>query len=221
MAGDPLHRPKLRPGHTAELARAALAAVGRAYNQVLGVEKIHTALRRVKPKIRPTSTYAVVKRMTDCGWLERVDAGVYGLPGRSRKPYEPRTTQLLRLVYTAPDHEMSMRQALAILDWSAKLLSAMASELCSRNLMQSKKGVLLVPQEIVEKLARDEGFPIAPGKTFYARAGGPTVDRSAFTVLRAERLGLSKTLRSRRKSTGSRRCRRRNTKPSARRPGAA
>jgi hypothetical protein len=40
MAGDPLHRPKLRPGHTAELARAALAAVGRAYNQVLGVEEI-------------------------------------------------------------------------------------------------------------------------------------------------------------------------------------
>jgi hypothetical protein len=190
MAGDPLHRPKLRPGHTAELARAALAAVGRAYNQVLGVEKIHTALRRVKPKIRPTSTYAVVKRMTDCGWLERVDAGVYGLPGRPRKPYEPRTTQLLRLVYAAPHHEMSMRQALAKLDWSAKLLSATASELCSRNLMQSKKGVLLVPHEVVEKLARDEGVPIAPGKTFYARAGGPTVNRSAFTVLRAERLPL-------------------------------
>jgi hypothetical protein len=53
-----------------------------------------------------------------------------------------------------------------------------------------KKGILLVPQEIVEKLARDEGIPIAPGKLFYARAGGPTVDRSAFAVLRAERLPL-------------------------------
>src|SRR5262245_26570267 len=52
MAGDPLRRPKLRPGHPAELARAALAAVERAPDQVLRVEKIHTALRRVKPKIR-------------------------------------------------------------------------------------------------------------------------------------------------------------------------
>jgi hypothetical protein len=190
MAGDPLRRPKLRPGHPAELARAALAAVGRANDQVLRVEKIHTALRRVKPKIRLTSTYAVVRRMTDCGWLERVDAGVYGLPGRSRKPYEPRTLQLLRLVYAAPDHEMGTRQAVTVLDWSPKLLSATASELCSRKLLKSKKGVLLVPQQITEKLARGEGVPIAPGKVFYARAGGPTVDHSAFTALRAERLPL-------------------------------
>jgi hypothetical protein len=190
MAGDPLRRPKLRPGHPAELAKAALAAVERSKDQALSVEKIHAALRRVKPKIRPTSTYALVKRMTDCGWFERVDAGVYGLPGRSRKPYEPRTLQLLRLVYTAPDHEMGTRQACAVLDWSPKLLSATASELCSRNLLKSKKGVLLVPQEIVEKLARGEGVLIAPGKLFYARAGGPTVDRSAFTALRAERLPL-------------------------------
>jgi hypothetical protein len=131
MAGDPLRRPELRPGHAAELARAALAAVERAHDQVLSVEKIHTAVRRVKPKIRMTSTYQLLKRMTDCGWLERVDAGVYGLPGRSREPYEARTLQLLRLVYKAPDHKISTRQAEAVLGWSAKLLSATASELSS------------------------------------------------------------------------------------------
>jgi hypothetical protein len=190
MAGDPLRRPKLRPGHPAELAKAALAAVERVPDQVLSVEKIHTALRRVKPKIRQTSTYALVKRMTDCGRLERVDAGIYGLPGRSRKPYEPRTLQLLRLVYTAPDHEMNTRQAGAVLDWSPKLLSATASELCSRNLLKSEKGVLIVAWEIVDKLARGEGVHIAPGKVFYAREGGPPVDHSAFTALRAERLPL-------------------------------
>ena len=102
-----------------------------------------------------------------------------------------RTLQLLRLVYTAAEHEMRTRQALAVLDWSSKLLSATASELCSRNLLTSEKGVLLVPREIIEKLERGEGIPIAPGKVFYARAGGPTVDRSAFTALRAERLPLS------------------------------
>ena len=129
MADDPLHRPQLRPGHSAELARAALAAVKRANGQVLGVEKIHTALRRVKPKISQTSAYALVKRMTDGGWFERVDAGVYGLPGRSRKPYEPRTLQLLRLVYQAPGHVIGTREACSVLDWSPKLLSATASEL--------------------------------------------------------------------------------------------
>jgi hypothetical protein len=173
MAGDPLRRPQLRPGHPAKLARAALASVRRAPDQVLSVEKINTALRRVKPKIRQTSVYAVLKRMTDCGWLERVDAGMYALPGRSRKLYEPRTLQLLRLVYTAPHHEMGSPQTRAVLDWSPKLLSATASELCSRNLLKSEKGVLTVPQEIADKLARGEGVLIAPGKLFYARAGGP------------------------------------------------
>jgi hypothetical protein len=190
MARDPLRRPQLRPGHPAELARAALAAVGRANNQVLSVEKIHVALRRVKPKIKLTSTYGVMKRMTDCGWIERVDAGVYGLPGPSRKPYEPRTIQLLRLVYTAPDHKIGTRQALAAFDWSSNVLSATVSELCSRNLLKSEKGVLFVPGEIVEKLARGQGVFIAPGKVFYARPGGPRVDHSAFTALRAERLPL-------------------------------
>jgi hypothetical protein len=200
MAGDPLRRPKLRPGHPAELARAALAAVERAPDQVLSVEKIHTALRRVKPKIRQTSTYALVKRMTDCGWLERVDAGIYGLPGRSRKPYEPRTLQLLRIVYTAPGHQMGTGQAVVILDWSPKLLSATASELCSRNLLKSEKRVLIVPREIVDKLARGEGVPIAPGKVFYARAGGPPVDHSAFTALRAERPRVDREAQARKVS---------------------
>jgi hypothetical protein len=187
MAGDPLHRPQLRPGHPAELARVALIAVKRADGQVLGVEKIRIALRRVKPKIRRTSTYALVKRMTDGGWFERVDAGVYGLPGRSRKPYEPRTLQLLRLVYQAPDHAVSTREACTELDWSPKLLSATASELSSRKLLKSRKSVHIVPQEIVDKLARGEGVRIAPGKVFYARAGAPTVDHSSFATLRAER----------------------------------
>jgi hypothetical protein len=187
MADDPLHRPQLRPGHSAELARAALAAVKRANGQVLGVEKIHTALRRVKPKISQTSAYALVKRMTDGGWFERVDAGVFGLPGRSHKPYEPRTLQLFRLVYQAPGHVIGTREAGSVLDWSPKLLSATASELGSRNLLNSKKSVHVVPQELVEKLARGEGVRIAPGKVFYARAGGPTVDHSSFTPLRAER----------------------------------
>ena len=139
MAGDPLHRPQLRPGHPAELARAALTAVKRANRQVLGVAQIHTALRRVRPKISQTSAYALVKRMTDGGWLERVDAGVYGLPGPSRKPYEPRTLQLLRLVYQAPDHVISTREACTELGWSSKLLSATASELGSRKLLRSKR----------------------------------------------------------------------------------
>jgi hypothetical protein len=184
MAADPLHRPKLRPGHAAELARVALAAVTRANNQVLSVDKIHGALRRLKPKIRLTSTYAVVKRMTDCGWLERVDAGVYGLP------YQPRTLQLLRVVYTAPEHKISTREAEAVLGWSAKLLSATASELSSRKLLKYEKSLLLMAPEIVETLTRGEGILIAPGKVFYGRSGGPVVDRSAFTTLRAERLPL-------------------------------
>jgi hypothetical protein len=191
MAGDPLRRPKLRPGHRAELARAALAAVERANDQELSHEKVHTALRRLKPKIRKTSTYALLKRMTDCGWLERVDAGVYGLPGRLRKPYEARTFQLFQLVYTAPDHEMGIRQAAAALDWSPKLLGATASELSRRNLLESveeqRKGVLVVPREIEDKLARGEGVLIAPGKMFYGPAGGPRVDHSAFTTLRVDR----------------------------------
>jgi Fe2+ or Zn2+ uptake regulation protein len=78
MAVNPLHRPGLRPGHDAELAKAVLSAIGKAKDQVVSVDKVHTALRRIKPKIRTTSTYAVLKRMTDCGWLERVDAGVCG-----------------------------------------------------------------------------------------------------------------------------------------------
>jgi hypothetical protein len=191
MAADPLHRPKLRPGHPAELARAALAAVERAADQVLSVERIHAALRRVKPKIRRTSTYALVKRMTDCGWLERDFAGVYGLPSGTRKPYEARTLQLLRLVYTAPDHEMGISDACAVLGWSPKLLSATASELCSRNLLaKPQKGPrkpFRVPREIVDKLERGEGILIAPGKLFYARAGGPPVDHSVLVTLRPER----------------------------------
>jgi hypothetical protein len=47
-----------------------------------------------------------------------------------------------------------------------------------------------VAPEIVEKLTRDEGVLIAPGKVLYARVGGPIVDHSAFTALRAERLPL-------------------------------
>jgi hypothetical protein len=190
MAADPLRRPELRPGHDAELAKAALAAIGKAKDQVLSVEKVHTALRRVKPKIRPTSTYMLLKRMTDCGWLERVDAGKYGLPGRTRKPYEPRTLQLLRLVYTAPDHKMGTRQAEVALGWSPKLLSATASELSKRNLLNYEKSVLLVPRDVVEKLARGEGVLIAPGKMLHERVGGPPVDPSAFTafaMLRPER----------------------------------
>jgi hypothetical protein len=191
MAADPLRRPKLRPGHPAELARAALAAVQRAPDQVLSVEKIHTALRRVKPKIRRTSTYALVKRMTDCGWFERDFAGVYGLPSRTRKPYEARTLQLLRLVYTAPGHEMGTAEARAVLGWPPKLLSATASELCSRKLLVKPGKVpckaFRVPAEIVDKLERGEGILIAPGKVFYARPGGPPVDHSALVTLRPER----------------------------------
>jgi hypothetical protein len=191
MAADPLRRPKLRPGHPAELARAALAAVQRAPDQVLSVEKIHTALRRVKPKIRRTSTYALVKRMTDCGWFERDFAGVYGLPSRTRKPYEARTLQLLRLVYTASGHEMGTAEARAVLGWSPNLLSATASELCSRKLLvkpgKGPRKALRVPAEIVVKLERGEGILIAPGKVFYARPGGPPVDHSALVTLRPER----------------------------------
>jgi hypothetical protein len=190
MAADPLRRPELRPGHGAELAKAALAAIGKAKDQILSVEKVHTALRRVKPKIRPTSTYMLLKRMTDCGWLERVVAGEYGLPGRSRRPYEPRTLQLLRLVYIAPDHKMKTRQAEIALDWSPKLLSATASELSKRKLLNYEKSVLSVPRDVVENLARGEGVLIAPGKMLHERAGGPLVDPSAFTAfttLRPER----------------------------------
>jgi hypothetical protein len=191
MTADPLRRPKLRPGHPAELARVALAAVQRAPDQVLSVEKIHTALRRVKPKIRRTSTYALVKRMTDCGWFERDFAGVYGLPSRTRKPYEARTLQLLRLVYTAPGHEMGTAEARAVLGWSPNLLSATASELCSRKLLvkpgKGPRKAFRVPAEIVDKLERGEGILIAPGKVFYARPGGPPVDHSALVTLRPER----------------------------------
>ena len=191
MAADPLRRPKLRPGHPAELARAALAAVERARDQVLSVEKIHTALRRLKPKIRRTSTYALVKRMTDCGWFERDFAGVYGLPSRTRKPYEARTLQLLRLVYTAPGHEMGTADAIAMLGWSPNVLSATVSELCSRKLLVKpgkgpRKG-FRVPAQVVDKLERGEGILIAPGKVFYARPGGPPVDHSALITLHPER----------------------------------
>ena len=188
MAGDPLRRPKFRPGHhRAELARAALAAVERANDQVLSADQVHTVLRRVKLKISLESTYAVLKRMTDSGLLERDNAGVYRLPNSSKESYEPRTIQLLRLVYEAPDHEMSVRQAESALDWSAKLLSATASELRSRSLLKYEKCELAVPREIVEKVSRGEGVRIAPGKMFYGQAGGPRVDASAFTTLRLER----------------------------------
>ncbi len=191
MAADPLHRPKLRPGHPAVLARAALAAVERAPDQVLSVEKIHAALQRAKPKIRRTSTYALLKRMTDCGWLDRDFAGVYGLPSQTRKPYEARTLQLLRLVYTAPGHEMGTAETLAVFGWSPNLLSATASELCSRKLLvksgNAPRQVFRVPAELVDKVERGEGILIAPGKVFYAQAGVPPVDHSALVTLRPER----------------------------------
>jgi hypothetical protein len=193
MAADPLRRPKLRPGHPAELARAALAAIQRAPDQVLSVEKIHTVLRRVKPNISRTSTYGVLKRMTDTGWLERDFAGVYGLPSRTRKPYEARTLQLFRLVYTAAGHEMGTAQARAALGWHPKLLSATVSELCNRKLLV-KAGKQLhkafrVPAEIVDNLERGEGVLIAPGKLFYARPVA-SLDSTVFTALRPERLPL-------------------------------
>ena len=123
----------------------------------------------------------------DSGLLERDNAGVYRLPNSSKESYEPRTIQLLRLVYEAPDHEMSVRQAESALDWSAKLLSATASELRSRSLVKYEKCELAVPGEIVEKVARGEGVLVAPGKMFYGQAAGPRVDASAFTTLRLER----------------------------------
>jgi hypothetical protein len=189
MLDDQWHVPELRPGHPALLAKAALAAVEQARDQVLSGAEIHIALQRVKGQHARdrTATDALLKRMTDCRWLERTDAGEYGAPGRSRKPYEPRTVQLLQLVYTAPDHEMSVRQAEAALDWSAKLLSATASELRSRNLLKYEKCVLTVPQEIVDKVAGGEGVFVAPGKMFYGPAGGPRVDQSAFATLRLDR----------------------------------
>jgi hypothetical protein len=191
MAADPLRRPKLRPGHRAELARAALAAVQRAPDQLLSVEKVHRVLRRVKPNISLTSTYAVLKRMTDTGWLERDFAGVYGLPSRTRKPYEARTFQLFRLVYTAAGHEMGTAQARAELGWSSNLLSATVSELCSRDLLvkAGKEPRIKVLAEIVDKLERGEGVLIAPGKLFYARPVA-SLDSTVFTALRPERLPL-------------------------------
>jgi hypothetical protein len=141
----------------------------------------------VKPKISFESTYAVLKRMTDIGLLERDNAGVYRLPNSSKQSYEPRTIQLLRLVYETPDHKMSVRQAESALDWSPKLLSAIASELRSRSLLKYEKCELAVPREIVERVARGEGVRIAPGKMFYGQASGPRVDVSAFATLRLER----------------------------------
>jgi hypothetical protein len=187
MAGDPLHRPKLRPSHPAALTKAALAAIQRAPDQVLRADQVHSVLRRVKPKISFKSTYSVLKRMTDSGFLERDNAGVYRLPNSSKKSYEPRTIQLLRLVYEAPNHKMSVRQAESALDWSQKLLSATASELGSRSLLKYENCELAVPGEIVERVERGEGVRIAPGKMFYGRASGPRVDVSAFTTLRLER----------------------------------
>jgi hypothetical protein len=172
MAGDPSRLPKLRSGRPAPLAKATLTAIERTPDQLLGADQVHTVLRRVKPKISLESTYAVLKRMTDSGLLERDNAGVYRLPNCSKESYEPRTTQLLRLVYEAPDHKMSVRQAESVLDWSAKLLSATASELRSRSLLIYEKRELAVPGEIVEKVARGEGVRIAPGKMFYGQAGG-------------------------------------------------
>ena len=191
MAADPLRRPKLRPGHRAELARATFAAVQRAPDQLLSVEKVHRVLRRVKPNISRTSTYAVLKRMTDTGWLERDFAGVYGLPSRTRKPYEARTFQLFRLVYTAAGHEMGTAQARAELGWSSNLLSATVSELCSRDLLvkAGKEPRIKVLAEIVDKLERGEGVLIAPGKLFYARPVA-SLDSTVFTALRPERLPL-------------------------------
>src|SRR5262249_16037923 len=139
--------------------------VQRAPDQVLSVEKIHRTLRRVKPNIRRTSTYAVLKRMTDTGWLERDFAGVYGLPSRTRKPYEARTLQLFRFVYTAPGHDIGTVHARAAFGWCAKLLSATVSELCSRNLLvkPGKEPRINVPAEILDNLERGEGVLIAPG----------------------------------------------------------
>jgi hypothetical protein len=97
----------------------------------------------------------------------------------------------LRLVYTGPGHEMGTAEALAVLGWHPNLLSATASELCSRKLLvkpgKGPRKVFRVPAEIVDKLERGEGILIAPGKVFYARPGGPPVDHSALVTLRPER----------------------------------
>jgi predicted transcriptional regulator of viral defense system len=98
-----------------------LTAIERAPNQVVSADQVRTVLRRVKPKVSLDSTRALLKRMTDSGLLERDNAGVYRLPNSSKRTYEPRTIRLLRLVYEAPDHEMSVRQAESALDWSQKL----------------------------------------------------------------------------------------------------
>jgi hypothetical protein len=195
MVDDEFKRPEIRPGHDAPLAKAALAAAKRAPDQVISIEELHPVLQKVKPKIKLTSTYGVAKRLADSGQFERVDARVYGLPGRPRKAdepeaYEPETLKLFRAVYTAPGHEMGTGDAGAVLGWPSKRLAAVASELRSttRKLLEDpekgprrgvRRAVLVVPQEIVDKLERGEGTLIAPGKMFYAQPGGPPVDDSA------------------------------------------
>ena len=145
-------------------------------------------LRRVRPKISMESTYAVLKRMTDSGLLERDNAGIYRLPNSSKGSYEPRTMRLLRLVYEAPAHEMTRRGRVAMSGWSAKLLSATASELRSRSLLKYEKSVnSQYHGRSWRKWRLAKGSCIAPGKMFYGQAGGPRVDPSAFTTLRLER----------------------------------
>jgi len=84
MLNDKWHVPELRPGDSAPLAKAVLAAVERAPDQVLDAKQIHTSLQREETQRDRRATDALLKRMSDCGLLERVEAGVYGLPGRPR-----------------------------------------------------------------------------------------------------------------------------------------
>jgi hypothetical protein len=80
---------------------------------------------------------------------------------------------------------MTPAEALALLGWSPKLLSATVSELCSRKLLVKLKlplRVFKVPAVIVDKMERGEGILVAPGKVLYARPGGPQIDHSALVT---------------------------------------
>ena len=65
-----------------------------------------------------------------------------------------------------PAMKWAPAEALAVLGWSPKLLSATVSELCSRKLLEKpRKGprkIFGVPAKVVDKLGRGEGIPIAP-----------------------------------------------------------
>jgi hypothetical protein len=137
---DPLHWPTFKKERELLLANAVIAAMRRAPDEMLSVEQIWKAVRKVKPEIRRGASNQLVLKMAACGWIERVADGIYGVPNEARASYKSKTQRFFGLVYAAPGHEMAEPAALAALGWSKAEFCCARGELRRKGYFEPSSG---------------------------------------------------------------------------------